>query len=155
MADLSAARRIPAQGFRVQGGLGSQALEDFPASLGHDGFQQQAHQAQGLGQIGQHAARRVAVRLDQFPGRAILHHLVAVAQKTEEVLQQPEKVQAFNVAAPAGEQVLRATAQLVRVALSRGQAAVEELGRQVADPGEHVAQVVGQVHVDPVDQGRG
>ena len=133
------------------------AGEDLLAALGHERREQHRADAHGLQQVVHHGCQAVAVGfvLGQHPGRRLVDILVGAGDDTEDLLQAVLELELLHLGFIAAAQRACHGLELIVHRLGHiapGQRAAEVLFDHRSRAGDEVAQVVGKVNVDGVDQ---
>ena len=135
----------------------TQLGKDLLAGVGHKRLEQHRADAQCFGQIVQHAGQAGlgVLVLGQHPRCGGVDVLVGVVDNLEHIGQSVLERIGFHVGLVTGAQAADLFQQggiLGALNLVSGQGAAEILVRHSGGTGQQVAQIVGQVHIDAVDQ---
>jgi len=136
---------------------GTDLVKDLAAAVGHEGGQQDGADAHGLQQVIEDGGKAglLALLLGQLPGGVLVDILIGPVNDLEDLLQavlQLELVHLGLVAIPqAAGQLFQLTVGRVILAIFR-QGAAKILLHHGAGTADQIAQVVGQVYIDGVNQ---
>ena len=141
----------------LQAVIHAQLGKDLFAGGRHKRLQQHGADAQGLGQVIQHTGQAGlgVLALGQHPGGGSVDVLVGVVDDLKHVGQSILESISLHVGLVAGAQTADFFQQggiLGPFVLLDGQAAAKVLVRHGGGTGQQIAQVVGQIHIDAVDQ---